>query len=438
MTYKNKISTGHGRVVPCFGGRGKRIGKTYRTFEQRLDKLAEVCVKVGLNVQPGQELVVTLPLEAAPLMARIAAHAYKAGASLVTTFYADDAVTLARFAYAHDATFDTAAGWLQNGIADAFGSGAARLAITGADPNLLGACDPTKVNRAAKATAIVSKGTMEHITSSKINWNIIAFATRSWAKVVFPGCSERVAVSNLWDAIFAASRIDALDPVAEWQAHNGRLAARKALMNTKGYTALCFVGPGTNLTVGLADNHVWAGGDGKAQNGVSCNHNIPTEEVFTAPHRERVNGFVTSTKPLSMQGTLITGIYMRVVEGVIVEVRADQGEQVLREKIENEQGANRFGEIALVPHSSPISASGVLFFNTLFDENASCHIAFGKAYPTTVKNGASMTAVELEAHGANSSIAHVDFMIGSGEVDVFGILPNGLAEPVLAKGEFVV
>jgi aminopeptidase len=438
MTITSVSSAAHKQVVPLFGGRGKRVGNTYRTFEERLDKLAEVCVKIGLRVLPGQEVVVTLPLEAAPLMARIAAHAYAAGASLVTPFYADDAVTLARFAKAHEATFDAAASWLQNGIAEAFGSGAARLAISGADPNLLGACDPTKVNRVAKAGAMAARPTMEHITSFKINWNIVAFATRAWAKVVFPSCSERVAVSNLWDAIFAASRIDVLDPVAEWHAHNARLASRQAVLNAKGYAALRFVGPGTDLTVGLADNHLWCGGEEEAQNGVTCNPNVPTEEVFTAPHKERVNGYVTSTKPLSMQGTLIKGIFMRVKDGVIVEVRADQGEQVLREKIEKEQGANRFGEVALVPHSSPISASGVLFFNTLFDENASCHVAFGAAYPTTVKNGASMTAAELDAHGANSSIAHVDFMIGSGEVDVFGILPDGTVEPVLAKGEFVV
>jgi aminopeptidase len=426
------------QVVPFFGGRGKRIGSTYRTFEERLDKLAEVCVKIGLRVRPGQEVIVTLPLEAAPLLARIAAHAYAAGASLVTPFHTDDEVVLARFAHADNSTFDTGSKWLQRGIAEAFDSGAARLAITGADPNLLGACDPTKVNRVAKAAAIAARPTMDHITSFKINWNIVAFATRAWAKVVFPGCSERKAVSNLWDAIFAASRIDVSDPVAEWQAHNARLAARQAVMNAKGYSSLRFVGPGTDLTVGLADGHLWAGGEETAQNGITCNPNVPTEEVFTAPHRERVNGYVTSTKPLSMQGTLITGIFMRVKDGVIVEVRADQGEQVLREKIENEQGANRFGEVALVPHSSPISASGVLFFNTLFDENASCHIAFGKAYPTTIKNGANMTPAELEARGGNSSIAHVDFMIGSGEVDVFGILPDGTIEPVLAKGEFVV
>lgn len=438
MAHKNITSTSQKQVVPFFGGRGKRIGGTYRTFEERLDKLAEVCVKVGLRVRAGQEVLVTLPLEAAPLMARIAAHAYAEGASLVTPFYTDDAVVLARFAHAHDTTFDAASAWLHRGMADAYGAGAARLAISGADPNLLGACDAKNVNRVAKATAIAGKPAIEHITSFKINWNIVAFATRAWAKVAFPGCSERTAVSNLWDAIFLASRIDVIDPVAEWQAHNARLAARQEIMNAKGYSALRFVGPGTDLTVGLADHHLWAGGEETAQNGITCNPNIPTEEVFTAPHRERVNGYVTSTKPLSMQGTLITGIFMRVKDGQIVEVRADQGEQVLREKIENEQGANRFGEVALVPHSSPISASGVLFFNTLFDENASCHIAFGKAYPTTIKNGAQMTSSELEAHGANSSIAHVDFMIGSGEVDVFGILPNGIVEPILTKGEFTI
>ena len=258
----------------------------------------------------------------------------------------------------------------------------------------------------------------------------------AWAKTVFPDAPD--AVDRLWKAIFSASRVDAsvADPKAAWAAHNGELSARRKLLEEKQYSALRFTGPGTDLTVGLADGHSWGGGAGRTIQGVMCNPNIPTEEVFTTPHCRRVEGHVRSTKPLAHQGVVIRDIEVRFEDGRIVEARASTGEAALKKLLDVDEGARRLGEVALVPHSSPISASGTLFFNTLFDENAACHIALGQSYSKCMKDGGSASAEDLAARGANASLIHVDWMIGSGEIDVDGITEAGEAEPLMRKGEW--
>ncbi len=402
----------------------------------RLDRLGEIAVRVGLNLAPGQELVITAPLDAVPLVRRITEHAYKAGASLVTTFYADDESRLARFKYAPDEAFDVASGWLSEGIANAFRGNAARMSISGENPSLLSGQDPDKVARANRVNSRVNRPSLELITNFAINWNIVACATPAWARTVFPHETEEVAVARLWTAIFAASRIDGEDPVADWAAHNAALAARGRILNERRFSALHFRGPGTDLTVGLADGHLWAGGAERAMNGIVCNPNIPTEEVFTTPHRARVDGTVRSTKPLSYQGTLIDGIAVRFEAGRIVEAHAARGESVLSRVLATDEGASRLGEVALVPHSSPISQSGVLFQNTLFDENAASHIALGQAYTKCLSDTAGQDAGTLAARGANSSLIHIDWMIGSGEIDVDGITQEGGREPLMRAGEW--
>ena len=399
--------------------------------------MAEVAVHVGLGLAPGQQLLITAPLEALGLVRRITEVAYQAGASLVTTMFVDDQATLARYRYGADGIFDTAAGWLHDGIAAAYRAGAARLGITGADPSLLAGQDSSKVARANVAQSIAGKPAMELITRHAINWSIVAAATPKWAQAVFPGEREDQAMAKLWDAIFAASRIDAADPVAEWKRHSAALQARAALLNAKRYQTLAYRGPGTDLRIGLSDGHLWLGGGTVAENGIACLPNIPTEEVFTTPHRERVEGTVTSTKPLSYQGTLIEEISVRFAGGRVVEARAKTGQAVLEKMLATDEGAARLGEVALVPHSSPISASGLLFSNTLFDENAASHIAMGQAYSSCVEGGDAMTPEELAAHGANSSLIHVDWMIGSGLVDIDGITATGAAEPLMRAGEWV-
>ena len=407
------------------------------TFDQKLDRLAEVAVKIGLGLRAGQELIMSAPMEALPLARRITEQAYKAGALLVTTLYADDPSVLARFEHAPDASFDYAPKWLQDGIAEGFRSGAARLAIAGANPALLAKQDPAKVARANVAASKAGKPAMELITRHEINWTIVACATPEWAKLVFPGDREEIAVAKLWEAIFVASRINVDDPVAEWKRHGDRLKKRVDLLNAKRYSALHFKGPGTDLTVGLADDHLWAGGGTTAGNGVYCQPNIPTEECFTTPHKDRVDGTVRASKPLSHQGTLIENIAVRFEGGKIVEATATAGEDVLNRLISTDDGARRLGEVALVPHSSPIAQSGVLFWNTLFDENAASHIALGQAYSTCLIGGDKMDDKELAKRGANSSLIHVDWMIGSGEMDVDGVSADGVSEPLMRKGEWV-
>ncbi len=402
----------------------------------RLDKLAEVAVKVGLQLQRDQDLVITAPLAALPLVRLITRHAYKAGAGLVSTFYADEAATLARYEHAPDASFDRASDWLYEGMARAYEKGAARLAVAGDNPMLLSAQDPAKVARANKANSIAYKPALEHISNFDINWNICSYPNPSWAKLVFPDLPIAEAVAKLAEAIFAASRVNEADPIAAWAIHNANLRKRSSWLNGERFAALHFTGPGTDLTVGLADGHEWHGGASTAKNGVTCNPNIPTEEVFTTPHALKVEGTVSSTKPLSHQGTLIDNIQVRFEGGRIVEAKASKGAEVLNKVLDTDEGARRLGEVALVPHSSPISASGILFYNTLFDENASCHIALGQCYSKCFLDGASLSPEQIKAQGGNSSLIHIDWMIGSDKVDIDGISADGARVPVMRRGEW--
>ncbi len=403
----------------------------------KLDRLAEVAIKVGLRLKAGQDLLVTAPTAALPLVRKVAEHAYKAGAGLVTPILSDEQITLLRYRFGHDEGFDRAAGWLYEGMSKAFDVNTARLAIVGDNPMLLAGEDPAKVARASKANSIAYKPALERIVNFDINWNIIAYPSPSWAKLVFPGDEESVAVARLADAIFSASRVDNDDAIAAWQTHNETLKVRRTWLNEQRFGALHFSGPGTDLTVGLADGHEWQGGGSTAKNGIVCNANIPTEEVFTTPHARRVDGHVVSTKPLSYQGSLIEGIAVRFEEGRIVEAKATRGEEVLLKVLDTDEGARRLGEVALVPHSSPISKSGLLFFNTLFDENAACHIALGQCYSKCFVNGTTLTPQQIAAQGGNASLIHIDWMIGSDKIDIDGLYADGRRVPVFRRGEWV-
>jgi len=402
----------------------------------KLDRLAEVAIKVGLRLREGQDLLLTAPAVALPLVRKIAEYAYKAGAGIVTPILSDETVTLARYRYGHDAGFDHAAGWLYEGMAKAFGSNTARLAIVGDNPMLLSGEDPAKVARASKANSMAYQPALEKIVNFDTNWNIIAYPSPSWARQVFPEEPEDVAVAKLADAIFAASRVDQADALSAWEIHNASLRERTEWLNGQRFAALHYTGPGTDLTIGLADGHEWEGGASQAKNGIICNANIPTEEVFTTPHCRRVQGHVVSSKPLSYQGTLIDNIAVKFEEGRIVEARASRGEEVLSRVLDTDEGARRLGEVALVPHSSPISRSGLLFFNTLFDENAASHIALGQCYSKCFVNGDKLTPQQIIAQGGNQSLIHIDWMIGSDQTDIEGIHADGSRVPVFRKGEW--
>ena len=403
---------------------------------QKLDRLAEVAVRTGVNLQPGQDLVITAPMAALELVQRIAVHAYKAGAGLVTPFFNDDAITLARYENAPDESFDKAPGWLFEGMAQAYKNGAARMAITGDDPMLLAEQDPEKVARVSKATSIAAKPAMEPIVGFEVNWNIVAYPGAAWASRVFPDLPVEEAQGKLMDAIYDASRLDGDDPVANWAKHTSTLKERVNWLNEMNFDALHYTGPGTDLRLGLAEGHIWKGGASPALNGVTCQPNIPTEEVFTCPHAYKVEGTVAATKPLAHQGSVIENIAVRFEAGKIVEATATKGEDVLQALLKTDDGASRIGEVALVPHSSPISQSGTLFYNTLFDENASCHIALGQCYADTIKGGSELKPEELQQLGGNQSLIHVDWMMGSDAVDIDGIKKDGTIVPVMRAGEW--
>ena len=407
------------------------------THDQKLDKLAEVAVHVGLGLKAGQELVMTASLDSVALARRITEHAYRAGASLVTTLYADDEATLMRYRFAPDASFDKAAGWLYDGMGAAFKSGAARLAIAGANPSLLSNEDPDKVGRANRAVSAAYRPALELITRHAINWTIVSSATPAWAKAMFPDDAPAAAIARLWEAIFQTTRINAQDPVSAWRQHDAALQKRAAYLNEKRYAALRYRGPGTDFRLGLADDHLWLGGGTTAGNGNYCIPNMPTEEVFTTPHKNHADGTVTATKPLSHQGTMIEGIQVKFECGRIVEARATRGQEVLQKLIDTDDGARRLGEVALVPHSSPIASSGMLFYNTLFDENAASHIALGQSYSSCLREGDKLTPAELAAKGANESLIHVDWMIGSAKLDIDGETASGAIEPLMRQGEWV-
>ena len=401
-----------------------------------IDRLAELAVKTGLALIPGQDLMITAPIEALPLVRRITDYAYKSGAGVVTPIFSDPEIVLSRYRNAFDTSFDQAANWLYDGMGAAFDNNTARLAIVGDDPMLLANEDPQKVGRVNKANSQALTPARERITRFDINWNIVAWPGLAWAKRMFPDLPENEAQGKLAEAIFSASRVNVSNPIEAWNKHNKNLRERSDWLNQQNFAALHFSGPGTDLKVGLADGHEWMGGASLARNGITCNPNIPSEEVFTTPHCMKVQGKVSSTKPLSHQGTLIDNICVKFEAGSITEAHASKGEEVLLKVLDSDEGARRLGEVALVPHSSPISQSGLLFYNTLFDENAASHIALGQCYSKCFKGGENLSKDEIIKRGGNSSMIHIDWMIGSDEISVDGVKADGTAVPVFRNGEW--
>ena len=401
-----------------------------------IDRLAELAVKTGLALIPGQDLMITAPIEALPLVRRITDYAYKSGAGVVTPIFSDPEIVLSRYRNAFDTSFDQAANWLYDGMGAAFDNNTARLAIVGDDPMLLANEDPQKVGRVNKANSQALTPARERITRFDINWNIVAWPGLAWAKRMFPDLPGNEAQGKLAEAIFSASRVNVSNPIEAWNKHNKNLRERSDWLNQQNFAALHFSGPGTDLKVGLADGHEWMGGASLARNGITCNPNIPSEEVFTTPHCMKVQGKVSSTKPLSHQGTLIDNICVKFEAGSITEAHASKGEEVLLKVLDSDEGARRLGEVALVPHNSPISQSWLLFYNTLFDENAASHIALGQCYSKCFKGGENLSKDEIIKRGGNSSMIHIDWMIGSDEISVDGVKADGTAVPVFRNGEW--
>jgi aminopeptidase len=404
----------------------------------RLDVLADLALRLGVSLREGDLLRVSAPVDAAPLAQRIAERAYRLGARHVDVQYDDPQVALARALYARDETLDhypEERAELAHTVAL---RGDPSIRITGGDPDLMTAADPKRVARMSRAARRALQRSSALSMRSYMAWTIVGAAVPGWARKVFPAIPVEAAQARLWEAIFATMRMDHDDPIAAWEGHVADLLARARHLTEAQFEALHLRAPGTDLRVGLAQDHVWEGG------AVTCGAdgrravpNMPTEEVFTAPHAARVDGRVRATKPLSYGGQLIDGFSLTFEGGSVVDVTAERGEDALRTLLESDAGARRLGEVALVSASSPIAARGHLFYNTLFDENAAAHLALGKAYPTCLAGGANRERSELEAYGLNESLLHVDFMVGSADLDVDGIDGTGAAVPLMRRGEWV-
>jgi aminopeptidase len=409
------------------------------SFEQKLQHYADLIVRVGLNVQPHQRLLIAgAPIEGAPFVRALTASAYKAGCRLVSVRWSDEQLTLERFRHAPRDSFEEFADSDLAGLAEAIERGDALLSIAAQDPALLKDQDPALVSTTMRVRSMKNKPYSEKIMVDAVNWCVAAMPSPAWASSVFPNLDQGDAIAALWEAIFMTTRTDQPDPVSAWKTHLATLEQRSSLLNDRHFAALRFTGPGTNLRVGLPEKHLWMAGNSTTQSGIQFVANLPTEEIFTLPHKDQVDGEVSSTKPLSYAGVLIDGIRVRFEAGKIVEASAQRGEDAFLRLLDTDEGARRIGEVALVPHKSPISSSGILFNNTLFDENAACHIALGQAYPFTLQGGVTMTEDELAANGANRSIIHVDWMIGSGQISVQGERNDGSLEPIMTNGDWVL
>lgn len=405
-------------------------------FQKNLEKYAELAVKVGVNIQPGQTLVVTATLDAADFVRLVAKKAYETGAHNVVVNWNDDVVTRTKYHLAPDEVFHEYPAWRAKEMEDLADNGAAFMSVISSSPDLLKGVNPERIanfNKAAgKALANFRKATQ----SDKVSWTVIAVPSKAWAAKVFPDAPSESQLEKLWDAIFKAVRVDVENPVEAWKEHDRTLHGKVEYLNGKRYKKLHYTAPGTDLTIELPEKHLWVGAGSVNQKGDEFMANMPTEEVFTVPLKTGVNGTVASTKPLSYGGNIIDRFSVTFENGKIVGVKAEEGEEILKRLVETDEGSHYLGEVALVPYNSPISQSNVLFFNTLFDENASNHLAIGSAYAFCIEGGKQMSAAELAEHGLNESITHVDFMIGSADMNIDGITADGKTEPVFRNGNW--
>jgi len=401
-----------------------------------LRSYSELALRVGLNLQEGQPLLLSGSVDSLPLLRELARTAYRMGASSVSVDIQDPELSRISVTEVREDFLDEIPDWFVKARIEAIEDGAALLTLVDEDPFLMRGVDPERLGRRMRAAMKVRRPYLELVGAHRVNWLVIGAATPGWARSVFPELEPEEATKRLWEAIFTTVRLRETDPLAAWEKHISRLKDRARALNQARYDSLLFIGPKTELRVGLAPRHVWKSAVARAQNGVEFVPNLPTEEVFTAPDPERVDGVVSSTRPLNISGTLVDGIRVRFEGGRAVEISAEKGEQALISLLESDEGARRLGEVALVETPNPVYDVGVLFNNTLYDENASSHIAFGRAYPDTL-GIVSGDDDSLRQAGGNVSMVHLDWMIGSPEVDVFGITASGEEVPIMRSGRWV-
>ncbi|WEV45859.1 aminopeptidase [Streptococcaceae bacterium ESL0687] len=404
------------------------------TFEENLKKYAELIVKIGVNVGDDHTVVLNISVEQAPLARLIVKEAYRQGAREVIVRWSDEVVNRERLISAKnldeikESTSKMFDEWIE--------SGASRISIVSDDPAAYEGVDPERIALAQATNGKASRKLGAALQANKFSWLVAAAASPAWAHEVFPDLDPEEATSKLWDEIFKATRTNLENPVEAWDAHDKLLTSKAKWLNEQKFDKFHYKAPGTDLVVGLPKNYVFEGPSSANSRGEKFIANMPTEEVFSAPDKRRVDGVVSSTRPLSYAGTIIDGIKLTLENGRITEVYAEKGQEVLEKLVATDEGSHYFGEIALVPNSSPISASGITFFETLFDENASNHIAIGQAYAFSVEGGTEMSQEELDQAGLNRSDVHVDFMIGSSQMDIDGIKEDGSLVPIFRKGEW--
>ncbi len=406
------------------------------SFQANLEKYAELAVKVGVNVQPNQTLVINTSLNSAEFVRLVVRKAYEVGAHNVIVNWQDDEVSRTKYDLAPDAAFTEYPEWRAREMDELADKGAAFMSIVSSSPDLLKGVNPERIANFQKAAGTALSNYRKKIQSDKVSWTVIATPSPAWAAKVFPDAAPEEQVRLLWDAIFKATRADLDNPVEAWKKHDETLHEKVAYLNERRYKKLHYTAPGTDLTIELPEKHIWVGAGSINEQGNHFMANMPTEEVFTVPHRTGVNGYVASTKPLSYGGNIIDNFTITFENGRIVDVKAEQGEDILKRLVDTDEGSHYLGEVALVPFQSPISQSNVLFYNTLFDENASNHLAIGSAYAFCIEGGKTMSAEDLEKNGLNESITHVDFMIGSAEMNIDGITKDDQTEPVFRNGNW--
>ena len=406
------------------------------SFNEKLNRYAELAVNVGVNIQPGQQLYIAASLEAAPLVRLITKKAYEIGAKQVYVDWNDDEISRIRFELAPEESFTEYPAWKVQEREQLAEQGAAFISIVSQSPDLLKGIDSKRIAANQKATGTALNKYRQYVQSDKISWTVLAAPSKKWAAKVFPEHSEEQQVEALWNAIFKAVRADVDQPVKAWAKHDELLHTKVDYLNDKKYVKLHYTSPNTDLEVALPQNHLWCGAGSVNEKGDAFMANMPTEEVFTVPYKTGVNGYVSSTKPLSYGGNIIDEFKITFESGKITDVTATQGEDVLKQLIATDEGSHFLGEVALVPHQSPISDSNILFYNTLFDENASNHFAIGSAYAFCIEGGKTMSPEEQLQHGLNQSITHVDFMVGSGDMNIDGIHADGTKEPIFRNGNW--
>lgn len=407
-------------------------------MQAKFEEYAKLLVEVGVNIQKGQNLVISCPVDCAWFARLCAKAAYAAGCREVIMNWGDELLGREKYLHAADDVFDSVPEWRVRFSTDYARGGAAFLHIAGSDPEILKGVDQDRLVRSARSSGEAMKEYRQLQMSNAVPWSIGAIPVPSWAKKVFPGVSEEEAVNKLWDAIFTSVRVSGDGTaVQRWKEHLDTLQIRIDKLNDLRLESLHYTNSlGTDLTIRLPEDHIWGGGDGTSKAGIHFIANMPTEEIFTAPLKNGIDGVVYSAMPLVLSGDLVDKFHFVIKEGKIVEVHAEVGEAKLKAETTLDEGASYFGEVALVPYDSPIRNQELLFYNTLFDENAACHLAFGEAYSECIKGGADMSKEELKAHGLNDSITHVDFMIGTPDLSIVGTTHDGREIPVFIDGNF--